>query len=163
DQVAENLEEEQKIEFTAVADRARQLALSVRLWLGQSLEGQVYWIEQTAGRNLRLDLASAPIEVGPALQQQLYSQVPTVVLTSATLSVGGKAGFRHFQSRLGLEGCQTLQLGSPFNYRDQAELHLFRTRMPDPVALPERFEEAILTKIPEYVERTRGGTFVLFT
>jgi ATP-dependent DNA helicase DinG len=163
DQVAENLEEEQKIEFTAVADRARQLALSVRLWLGQSLEGQVYWIEQAAGRNLRLDLASAPIEVGPALQQQLYSQVPTVVLTSATLSVGGKAGFRHFQSRLGLEGCQTLQLGSPFNYREQAELHLFCTRMPDPVALPDRFEEAILTKIPEYVERTRGGTFVLFT
>src|SRR5262249_33874794 len=97
------------------------------------------------------------------LQQQLYSQVPTIVLTSATLSVGGKAGFRHFQSRLGLEGCQTLQLGSPFNYREQAELHLFCTRMPDPVALPDRFEEAILTKIPEYVERTRGGTFVLFT
>jgi ATP-dependent DNA helicase DinG len=163
DKVAEDLDEEQKIEFTAVTDRARQLALSIKLWLDQSLEGQVYWVEQAAGRTLRLELASAPIEVGPALQQQLFSQVPTVVLTSATLSVGGRAGFRHFQSRLGLEGCRTLQLGSPFNYREQVELHLFRTGMPDPAALPDRYEEAVLAKIPEYVERTRGRAFVLFT
>src|SRR5262249_29802750 len=108
-------------------------------------------------------LCSAPIEVGPVLQEMLYSKVPTVILTSATLSAGGKAGFRHFQSRLGLEGCATLQLGSPFDYRRQAELHLFRNSMPDPSADPARYEEAVLRKIPEYVDRTRGRAFVLFT
>jgi ATP-dependent DNA helicase DinG len=107
-------------------------------------------------------LASAPIEVGPALQEQLYSKVPTVVMTSATLSAGGRSGFGHFQTRLGLDGCTTLQLGSPFDYRAQAELHLFR-KMPDPAADPPGFEEAALVKIREYVERTKGRAFVLFT
>src|SRR5207253_1503486 len=42
------------------------------------------------------------------------------------------------------------------------ELHLFR-RMPDPSSQPGDFEEAVLGKIPEYVERTKGRAFVLFT
>jgi ATP-dependent DNA helicase DinG len=96
------------------------------------------------------------------LRDQLYSQVPTVVLTSATLSTGGRAGFELFQQRLGLDGCETLQLGSPFNYREQAELHLFR-KMPDPASDPAGFEEAALEKIREYVGRTGGRAFVLFT
>jgi ATP-dependent DNA helicase DinG len=162
DAVAEPLDDEQQIEFTAVADRARGLALSVQQWLGQALEGQVYWVETTASRPDRVDLASAPIEVGPALQEQLYSKVPTVVLTSATLSAGGRAGFRHFQGRLGLDDCPTLQLGSPFDYLRQVELHLFR-RMPDPSTDPAAYEEAVLAKIPEYLERSRGRAFVLFT
>jgi ATP-dependent DNA helicase DinG len=162
DAVAEPLDDEQQIEFTAVADRARGLALAVQQWLVQGLEGQVYWVDTNAARPDRADLVSAPIEVGPALQEQLYSKVPTVVLTSATLSAGGRAGFRHFQGRLGLEDCPTLQLGSPFDYRRQVELHLFR-RMPDPSADPAGYEEAVLARIPEYVERSCGRAFVLFT
>jgi ATP-dependent DNA helicase DinG len=162
DAAAENLDDEQKIEFTSVSARARQLALSIKQWLGQELEGQVYWVDNTAGPTPRLELASAPIEVGPALQECLYDKVPTVVLTSATLSVGGKAGFRHFQGRLGLDGCTALQLGSPFDYRAQVELHLFRS-MPDPSADPAGYEEAVLAKVPEYVQRSRGRAFVLFT
>jgi ATP-dependent DNA helicase DinG len=162
DAIAGPLEDEQQIEFTAVADRARTLALALQQWLAQALEGQVYWVDTTASRPDRADLVSAPIEVGAALQEQLYSKVPTVVLTSATLSAGGKAGFRHFQGRLGLDDCPTLQLGSPFDYRRQVELHLFR-RMPDPSADPAAYEEAVLARIPEYVERSRGRAFVLFT
>jgi ATP-dependent DNA helicase DinG len=133
DNVAETLDDEQQIEFMAIADRARGLALGIRQWLAQALEGQVYWIDLTSGRNERVDLASAPIDVGPALREQLYDKVPTVIMTSATLSAGGRSGFRHFQGRLGLDDCKTLQLGSPFNYREQVELHLFRA-MPDPSA-----------------------------
>jgi ATP-dependent DNA helicase DinG len=155
--------DEEKIELTAAAQRCLALAGGLEQWLGQELDGQVYWLEVSSGRvQQRIELASAPIEVGPALQQQLYSQVPTVILTSATLSAGGRSGFRHFQGRLGLEDCPTLQLGSPFDYRRQAELHLFR-RMPDPAAVPAAFEEAAIAKIQEYVERTRGRAFVLFT
>ena len=99
---------------------------------------------------------------GPALREQLYDCVPTVILTSATLSAGGKSGFRHFQGRLGLDGCDTLQLGSPFDYLRQAELHLFR-RMPDPSADPAAYEEAVLAKIPEYLQHSGGRAFVLFT
>jgi ATP-dependent DNA helicase DinG len=154
--------DEEKIELTAAASRCLGLAQALTQWLGQELEGQVYWLEVASGRSQRIELASAPIEVGPVLRNQLYTQGPTVVMTSATLSIGGRAGFGHFQQRLGMEDCTTLQLGSPFNYREQAELHLFR-QMPDPAADPDRFEEAACAKIAEYVERTRGRAFVLFT
>src|SRR5205085_5805611 len=40
--------------------------------------------------------------------------------------------------------------------------HLFR-KMPDPSAMPRDFEDAVLAKIPEYVSRSRGRAFVLFT
>jgi ATP-dependent DNA helicase DinG len=162
DAVAENLDDEQQIEFLAVADRVRGLALAIKQWLDQALEGQVYWIEITTGRTERVELASAPIDVGPILRDELYDKIPTVVMTSATLSAGGKSGFRHFQNRLGLDDCTTLQLGSPFDYRTQVELHLFRN-MPDPASAPAKYEDAVLAKIPQYVEKTRGRAFVLFT
>lgn len=160
--VADKLEDEQKIEFTAIVKRLGGLATGLQEWLGQKLKGHVYWVEVSGERGQRVALVSAPIEVGPALREQLYDEVPTVIMTSATLSVGGAGGFRHFQHRLGLDDCATLQLGSPFDYREQAELHLFR-RMPDPSTRPAVFEEASLDKIQEYVERSQGRAFVLFT
>jgi ATP-dependent DNA helicase DinG len=160
--IGAELEDEQQIEFTSLADRAGQLAVALRQWLGQELEQHVYWVEREGARGDRIDLASAPIEVGAALQEQLYSKVPSVILTSATLSIGGPTGFRHFQNRLGLADCQALQLGSPFDYASAVELHLFR-RMPDPSVDPARYESAVLDKIPECLERSRGRAFVLFT
>ena len=154
--------EEEKIELTSRADRLFGMARSVKEWLGQEHDGQVYWVEVRAGRVPRVSLASAPIDVGPALKAQLYDKVPTVVLTSATLSAGGSDGFAHFQRRLGLDDAATKQLGSPFDFREQAELHLFRT-MPDPSAQPAKFEDEVLAKVPEYVARTNGRAFVLFT
>jgi ATP-dependent DNA helicase DinG len=162
DAVAKDMDDEQKIEYTAVSDRIRQANLGVSTWLSQSLPGQVYWVETTSGRSRRIDLVSAPIDVGPALCEHLYSKVPTVVMTSATLSAGGRAGFRHFADRLGFQDARTLQLGSPFNYREQVELHLF-TKMPDPSANPAAYEDAVFAKIPDLVRRTQGRAFVLFT
>jgi len=163
DQVASGLtSDEEKIEVTAAANRCKGQAVAVEQWLGQALADQVYWVDVSGDRGQKIALASAPIEVGPALKEQLYDKVPSVVLTSATLSVGGRAGFAHFQQRLGLDGCVAQQLGSPFDYRKQVELHIFR-EMPDPSADPPAFEEASLAKIQEYVLRTRGRAFVLFT
>jgi ATP-dependent DNA helicase DinG len=161
-ELSARLDDEVKIEFTAVADRCLVVAQEVKQWLAQALPDQVYWVEASGEHGQRAGLASAPIDVGPALREQLFNKVPTVVLTSATLSIGGRDGFGFFQERLGLQDGRTLQLGSPFNYREQAELHLFR-RMPDPSSDPQGYDEAVIGRIPEYVERTQGRAFVLFT
>jgi len=166
--VAEKIDsDEEKIELTSAAGRALVLGQAVRDWLEQALAGQVYWLELRGERGPRIALSSAPIEVGPSLKQQLYDKVPTVILTSATLSAGSggeedSSGFEHFQSRLGLDGCRALQLGSPFDYREQAELHLFR-RLPDPSTQSSAFENEVITRIPDYAARTDGRAFVLFT
>lgn len=154
--------DEERLELTSRADRLYSYATGVKLWLGHELKGQVYWVEVKQGRVPRVTLASAPIEVGPALKEQLYSRVPSVILASATLSVGGEEGFEHFQKRLGLDGSETRLLGSPFDFEKQAELHLFRD-MPDPSAQSARYEDEVLKRIPGYVERTKGRAFVLFT
>ena len=155
--------DEERIELTSRADRLTGLAVATRSWLGQDLSGQVYWVEVRPGRVPRVALASAPIEVGPALKEHLYDKTPAVVLTSATLSTGtGSQGFEHFRHRLGMDGATAEQLGSPFDYREQAELHLFRS-MPDPSSQSTAFEQAVIDKLPEQVERTAGRAFVLFT
>src|SRR5262249_42642936 len=137
------LADEEKIEYVAASNRCFQLAVSIRQWLSQELNGQVYWVETDSTRVQRVSLVCAPIDVGPALREQLYTTGPTVVMTSATLSSGGRSGFEHFKSRLGLSDCSTALLGSPFNYPEQAELHLF-TRMPDPSTVPDAFEDATI-------------------
>src|SRR5262249_53454413 len=42
--------EEEKIELTSAARRCEGLVQTLGNWLGQRLDGQVYWVEQTGGR-----------------------------------------------------------------------------------------------------------------
>ncbi len=152
--------DEERIEWESAANRCAGLALAVEQWLAQALDDQVYWLETRGERFKRVAMQSAPIDVGPVLKEQLFDKVPTCALTSATLSAGGPAGFAHAQGRIGLVGCEALQLGSPFDFRRQAELHLF-TDLPDPSAEPKRYEDAVLARLPAVV--AGGRAFVLFT
>ncbi len=160
---AENIEEDdQRIELTAAADRCESLAIGLSSWLDQDTPESVYWIdlEQTSRR--RVTLACAPIDVGPTLRRDLFSRVPTCILTSATLSVGSPPGFTFAKSRIGLTRCESLQLGSPFDYPNQVAIHIPRN-LPDPSDDPRGFEHAAIRAIPFYLEKTHGKAFVLFT
>jgi ATP-dependent DNA helicase DinG len=160
-EVGKELEDEPKMELDALANRAAQLGTTLQAWLAQSLPGQVYWLDVAAPK---VDLCSAPIHVGPHLKELLFDKVPTVILASATLTTGGADGFRHIRERLGVETEpeSELALGSPFDYARQVELHLCKA-MPDPSGDPATYEQAVLKKLPAYLERSGGRAFVLFT
>ena len=83
---------EHRIELTAAQSRCRALADQIASWIGQSAADQVYWVELEERARLRIRLASAPLDVGPSLRKLLFDQVPTCVLTSATLCVGSRRG-----------------------------------------------------------------------
>ncbi|MEO0529431.1 MAG: helicase C-terminal domain-containing protein, partial [Planctomycetota bacterium] len=101
-----------------------------------------------------------------------------VVLTSETLAVGkhddarrvvptkgnpsGDRRFEFFQSRIGLTQCDTLQVGSPFNYAEQARLVTYGD-LPDPTADRNAYERACVERIQHHVAETDGRAFVLFT
>ncbi|HEY0007378.1 MAG TPA: helicase C-terminal domain-containing protein [Tepidisphaeraceae bacterium] len=69
--------------------------------------------------------------------------------------------FEFIRRRLGAERARTLQLGSPFDYQEQAILYI-ENDLPDPTdAL--RFLPAACEKIIKYLDQTNGGAFVLFT
>jgi ATP-dependent DNA helicase DinG len=126
------------------------------------LPDEVYWAENSVGRRQRrITLAAAPIDIGPILREQLFKKVPTVVMTSATLSTGG-GRFDFFQSRVGLDQAETLCLGSPFDYQRQVQL-ILPQGMPDPGTDSQRYEQSAVEMIRRYVGRSEGRAFVLFT
>lgn len=160
--LADDIEDErQQIEYQASARRCESLAVSIHTWLEQALENHAWWLERSNGSG-RLKMASAPIDVGPILAEQLYSEVDTVIYTSATLATGKENGFKLIQNRLGIYDCETLQLDSPYDYATQVELHL-TNQLPDPSSDSRRFEEASIGRIRELLLRTDGRAFVLFT
>ncbi len=153
---------EQSQDFTAAAGRLETIADEICQWMEQRIAEAVYWIEDVAGRRWRrVELAAAPIDVGPALREQLFDPVDTVVTTSATLATG-KESFAFFQSRVGLAEVEGLRLGSPFDYRRQARLVL-PDGIPDPGGQAAAFQDRAFELIRRYVAETDGRAFVLFT
>jgi ATP-dependent DNA helicase DinG len=151
-------------DLLAAEERLLGLAGEIESWRLQTVPDVVYWIERAWSRKNtpRLTLAAAPVDVGPALRETLYSSVRTVVLTSATLSVGKQASFDFFKSRVGITQADSKQLGSPFNYREQAKLILVKD-LPDPSQARDDYERMCSEMIKRYVARTDGHAFVLFT
>jgi ATP-dependent DNA helicase DinG len=172
-------EETEQHDFTAAHDRLMQLAGELEAWRAQTEADTVYWIESSPSRRgpPRVKLAAAPLDIGPAMREGLFARVPTVIMTSATLSVGRAADvslssrergqrrgkFDFFKSRVGLPQCRELCVGSPFDYRTQAELIILRD-MPEPSGDEHAdYDKRCIEAIQYYAGRTDGRTFVLFT
>jgi ATP-dependent DNA helicase DinG len=103
-------------------------------------------------------LQATPIDVSELLNELVFEQIPTVVLTSATLTVQG--GFEHIRKRLGLSEARELVVPSHFKYGEQALLYL-PPEMPDP--RDPGFPEAAARCIQRVLEISRGRAFCLFT
>ncbi len=142
------------------------------------------------GTRRNVSLTCSPIDVGPLMRTRLFEaktghdEPLAVVLTSATLATetrhddaagkatttppantnepadGGNRAFIHIARRLGCESAQTLQLGSPFDYPNQAQL-IIEADMPEP-ASPAYFE-TLCPRVLSHIDRSEGGAFVLFT
>ncbi len=154
--------EEQRIELIAAMERCEAMADTLGAWLDQGDPESVYWIEMDQGPRKRVTLAAAPVDVGPTLRRALFDRVPTCVLTSATLAVGNPPGFQFAKSRIGLTKCESLQLGSPFDYAKQVTIHIPRD-LPDPSLENAEFERCVVGAIRHYLAKTHGKALVLFT
>jgi ATP-dependent DNA helicase DinG len=103
-------------------------------------------------------LQATPIDVGPILKSLVFDQLQCVVLTSATLAVGG--GFDYMRARIGLERATEEVLASHYDYARQAILYL-PPDLPDP-RMPQ-FALKASDRIRRLLEITGGRAFVLFT
>lgn len=151
-------------DFTAAHDRLAALAAEIERWHTQSIPDSVYWIDQQTTRygDVRIKLAAAPIDIGPTLRKQLFQEVDSVVLTSATLAVGEEDTFEFFRGRVGLTQTNTVRVDSPFDYRRQAELVLL-DGMPDPSEERDAYERACQRAVEQLVAESDGHAFILFT
>ena len=152
-----------KQNLTAAADRLKAISESLENWRLQSIEGGVYWIETSINRFGRqsISLMASPIDVGPEIREHLLNKTDSVIMTSATIATGGNS-FDFFRNRIGMTKGDTLAVGSPFNYAEQAELVIV-TNMANPSQERELHERQCLQAVKKYVKQTDGHAFVLFT
>jgi ATP-dependent DNA helicase DinG len=142
-------------EVSPLGRRAVDLADRLQFWMKGGDRRFVYWIERR-GRGVFLE--ATPIDVSPLLEEKLFGEVPTVVLTSATLSVEGTFDF--VKSRLGLRDTRSLIVTTHFDYQKQAILYVPQ-HLPDPRNAD--FTPAACDEVMELLKISRGRAFLLFT
>ena len=135
--------------------RTQELAQRIALWCRGDDKSYVYWIER---RGRGCFLQATPIDVSSLLEEKLFDKLDTVVLTSATLAVGGTFAFT--EKRLGIEHARSLIVPSHFEYQKQALLYVPQ-HLPDPRS--PAFPRAASGEITRILEHSRGRAFVLFT
>jgi ATP-dependent DNA helicase DinG len=135
--------------------RAGEMRARLQFWMESGDKKFVYWTER---RGRGAFLQATPIDVASILEQRLFDSIDTVVLTSATLAVGGK--FDYVQGRLGLRNARTMLVPSHFDYESQALLYVPQ-HMPDPRS--PAFSRAAAEEIIRILRHSQGRAFVLFT
>lgn len=135
--------------------RARQLRFDLNFIVKAADKQFVYWLER---RGRGVFLRASPIDVSGLLQDKLFEKVPTVILTSATLSSAGN--FRFIRERLGLDEGEEMIAESIFDFENQAVLYL-PSQMPDPRS--PQWGRAAADEVIKIVNATEGRAFVLST
>lgn len=124
--------------------------------LTESVHGYVHWIDN---REKSVAVGASPIDVSDHLRDGLFLSIPTVVLTSATLSTDGQ--FNFLKSRMGIDfDVAELSLDSPFDFERQACLHV-PTTLCDP--RDEAFVDEAQALITQLIDITDGNALILST
>jgi ATP-dependent DNA helicase DinG len=163
-------------EASGLRKRAADIRNHLKFLLESTDPNTVFWIERRATSGLRnaaraardtqafsTHIQATPIDVSTLLADTLFQHYPSVILTSATLTVAAQDGtpnFDHLRKRLGVPFPKELVVPSHFDYAKQALLYLppYMPAPRDPQFLPQAAE-----KIRRVLEITRGRAFCLFT
>lgn len=145
-------------------------------------EDEIHWFEPERRRGNVVDISTiiTPLEMSQLLVDNLFSEIQTVVLTSATLNLSDD--FKFFTSRIGLPYTQNRDyiknsFISPFDFENKLLLLTPRDALPPPVYIDEKIKNAKEKKeesekdyieymsnmIFESVNSSAGGALVLFT
>jgi DNA polymerase-3 subunit epsilon/ATP-dependent DNA helicase DinG len=119
---------------------------------------RIYWAEVRSNRR-GLTLQAAPLHIGPLMQEFIWHQKRSVILTSATLTTAGE--FDYMRSRLYAEDAYEVALGSPFDYENATLLYI-----PDDIPEPgDRYghQRSVEQTLIQLCQATGGRTLVLFT
>ena len=142
-------------ELLRIARRSFELRQEIAFLFESNEKNYVYWYER---RNKGVFLTATPIDVSQILRQRLFESFDTVILTSATLTVGGR--FEFIRQRLGVDHVKERTLPPEFDYAEQALLYL-PDKIPDvrDAAFPARAADEIV----QLLEHSQGRAFCLFT
>ncbi len=143
-------------ELAGTGRRLQEAACGLTSFTEPDPGNEVQWIERTGPKSITL--ISAPLNVAPTLQDQVFPEHSSVIMTSATLTVAGSFDF--LSSRLGLAGFQTLLLDSPFDHGRNSLLYV-ADKIPPPNHA--QFIQAAAGLISDILKVSRGRALILFT
>ena len=146
------------INVNALYERLRDFNQWLFALIEEPDDNFVYWSSVNQRRNLEVNLNGAPLDVAAELRSRLFSQDRAHILTGATLSDAG--GFERFATTLGFDADETLQIGSPFDFK-KAALILVPEDIPQPNT--PGYNEAVTKAIEDIASTTKGRTLALFT
>ncbi len=160
---------EDQAELRGLRDRALELATRCELFAETEAAPQKAPDEEEAAAPVAsvrwssinksgFSLHHAPVDVAKPLGALIRKQGGGWIFTSATLAVG--TDLSHFARRIGLNGAQTHQFGSPFDYPRQAMLYLPREL--DMPSTPQHTRQVLEAALP-LIHVAGGRTFLLFT
>ena len=135
----------------------RSLAVDIDDFIEQGDEEKVYFMR---GDREALELESSLVESSMPFGE-LVGAYDSLVLTSATLTVGGNFGF--LKDRLGIKDFREKVIGSPFDFRRQALLYIDKELPPPDIENTETFRQGALKTIEKLTNASRGRALVLFT
>ncbi len=127
-------------------------------FVAQPLQSNIYWAEISPNSN-QLALQVAPLHVGPLMEQFIWHEKTSVILTSATLTAN--EGFDYIRSRLNADEADEIQLGSPFDYESAAMLYLAND-IPEPNDA-NGYQRALDQTLVRLAKATGGRMLTLFT
>jgi len=160
DDLAQDTDHEaSRAELQDAARKLREVHGAVGEFLDQKDEGCVYWVEKSGREETQFSCHGAPVNVADRLRPLLFSGKKSMVMTSATLAVGDPE-LAYFRKRVGAEKARALFIGSPFDYKRQMKVLIYKS-MPDPNT--PKYDEAMAKAIMDAVTRSDGRAFVLFT
>ncbi len=163
---AADQEEEDVVELRVEVRRMRAAAELCRALCGGDAD-LVRWVEARRRRRgaATAALVVTPVEIAPRLRAAVFERYPSVVLTSATLTVADDFSF--WFRRIGLggagEGARAVfpeRFPSPFDWREQVWVGV-PTDAPDPTRADH--EEWLGEYLSRVLEASGGRALVLFT
>lgn len=153
------------IEMEARLDRLQTNFAALKNFAIRPEANQIHWLEMRRRRDSQeFNYQVSPLNVSPMLRDALFLPFKSVIMTSATLSLGDQ--FKFISQRLGLDQLEDRELRkvtfpSPFNYAIQTKALL--PSMDFAPNHPQFIEELAQTVLACVVSGVPGGTLVLLT
>ena len=152
---------EQHAELLNSTETASNYLEEVRTQLNRFIaepdDNTIYWINLS--QDDAITLHTAPLHIGKLVRESLWDSKKSVVLTSATLETHGN--FDYVRDRLSAQHVKTMEVGSPFNYRESTLIYV-PSDMPDP-SDKNRYQQAVERALIELTAALEGRVMCLFT
>jgi len=150
---------DRQMELRARAAGLVNLQTALQLMSSGNDASLVRWLESDSNGPV---LRAAPLDVGETLREHVFDHPRTAILVSATLGDGADCDFRWLRRQLGIDDCERMRLGSPFDFKHAVDL-VIEEALPDPGRDAPAFYRESMERILDHILDNDGRALVLCT